>query len=103
MYDSSLSFSSRLYSSLDVDLCRARLHQPISVIIKQPLIYVRDVIPQPCFDAVLKFQQILLKRRLRDVTQSNLFPTADMVMSLSREFGVAITFDDLNVLPQPSK
>ena len=53
-----MSFAQRLYISLDVDLTRVRLYQPLGSIVKQPLLYVRDMIPKLCFDAVTKLFQV---------------------------------------------
>ena len=58
LYNSSMTFRERLYVSLDVDLTRIRLHQPISNIVKQPFLYVRDMLPRNCFLAVTKLHEV---------------------------------------------
>ncbi|PIK33636.1 hypothetical protein BSL78_29553, partial [Apostichopus japonicus] len=47
LYNSDFTFRERKYASLDVDLCRVKLHEPLSVIVQQPLLYVRDMVPLP--------------------------------------------------------
>ncbi len=58
LYNSSISFSTRLYSSLDVDLLRIKLCEPIDIIIKKPLLYVRDMAPKPSVEALIKIHQV---------------------------------------------
>lgn len=58
LYNSELRFHERLYASLDVDLCRVRLHEPLEVIVQNPLLYVRDLVPKPCFDALANLDQV---------------------------------------------
>lgn len=98
LYNSQLRFHERLYASLDVDLCRVRLHEPLQVIAQNPLLYVRDLVPKPCFDALANLDQILKVTKLREVTRNDLFPSADMVVSMSREFGVPLTAEDFGEL-----
>ena len=38
---------------------------------------------------------MLRSDKFRDVTRNDLFPTAEMVKAMSKEFGVPITADDL--------
>ena len=40
------------------------------------------------------FLQVLKLTKLREVTRNDLFPSADMVVSMSREFGVPLTAED---------
>lgn len=58
LYNSALRFHERLYAALDVDLCRVRLHEPLEVIVQNPLLYVRDLVPKPCFEALAKLDQV---------------------------------------------
>ena len=58
LYNSDMMFSERKYAALDVDLCRIKLHEPLSVIVKQPLLYVRDMVPRPCLQALIKLDQV---------------------------------------------
>ncbi|KAL9960808.1 hypothetical protein ACROYT_G034311 [Oculina patagonica] len=102
LYNSDLRFNERLYASLDVDLCRVRLHEPLEVIVQNPLLYVRDLVPKPCFDALAKLDQMLKVTKLREVTRNDLFPSADMVISMSREFGVPLTAEDFGELESSS-
>ena len=46
LYNSDLTFKERLYGPLDVDLTRIKLHEPLSVIGQQSLLYVRDMVPK---------------------------------------------------------
>ena len=39
-------------------MCRVRLHQTISEIMSQPLLYVRDIIPRDCLECVSKLNQV---------------------------------------------
>lgn len=55
-------FSDRLYASLDVDLCRVRLHEPLNIIVQNPLLYVRDLVPKPCFSALSKIDKVRLTK-----------------------------------------
>ena len=58
LYNSELSFAERMYGPLDVDVCRIKLHEPLAIIVQQPLLYVRDMLPKPCFDALVKLDQV---------------------------------------------
>ncbi|XP_064422507.1 uncharacterized protein CFAP92 [Latimeria chalumnae] len=54
LYNSDLCFHQRLYADLSVSLCHVCLHEPLSVIVRQPLLYVRDMVPHACFQALSK-------------------------------------------------
>ena len=58
LYHSDLSFSDRMYGPLDVDVCRIKLHEPLSIIVQQPLLYVRDMVPKACFEALVKLEEV---------------------------------------------
>uniref|UniRef100_A0A2C9L5S2 Uncharacterized protein n=1 Tax=Biomphalaria glabrata TaxID=6526 RepID=A0A2C9L5S2_BIOGL len=58
LYNSNLSFSRRLYGSLDVDLCKVKLHEPLRLIVQQPLLYIRDMVFRPCYDALIRLHQV---------------------------------------------
>jgi len=94
IYDSSISFSKRIYIDLDIDLTRIRLYQPLSVIITQTVIYIRDIIPQSCLDCIFYLNQITKTRRMRDMIRCKLFPSVEMLFMLNRELGIAVTFKD---------
>ncbi|KAK6176744.1 hypothetical protein SNE40_014985 [Patella caerulea] len=98
LYNSDMSFSQRLYRALDVDLCRIKLHEPLSVIVQQSLLYVRDMVPKLCFQSLVKLHQLSTIDKLRDAVRNDLFPTSEMVISMSREFGVPFTAEDFDEL-----
>ncbi|XP_067938136.1 uncharacterized protein FLJ43738-like [Watersipora subatra] len=95
LYNSDLTFSRRLYGALDVDLTRVKLHEPIDMIVQQPLLFVRDMVPRHCFTALTKLDQLVNCADMRAASHNHLFPSADEIVSMSREFGVPLTADDL--------
>ncbi|XP_043934019.1 uncharacterized protein KIAA1257 homolog [Protopterus annectens] len=95
LYNSDLLFSRRLYSNLEVMLCHVHLHEPLSSIMKQPLLYVKDMVPNACFQALSRLDYITHAKKLKEVVQDVLFPTAEMVMLLSREFGIPLSKESL--------
>ena len=58
LYNSAMNFSTRLYASLDVDLLRIKLFEPLENIVKKPLLYIRDMAPKPGVEALLKLYQV---------------------------------------------
>lgn len=58
LYNSDFSFSQRLYGVLDVDLCRVKLHEPLRLVVQQSLLYVRDMVPKPCFLALTRLEEV---------------------------------------------
>ncbi len=69
LYNESMSFSTRLYSSLDVDLLRIKLCDTIEAIVEKPLLYVRDMAPKPSVEALVKIHQVELKSGWIDKNQ----------------------------------
>ena len=65
LYKSDMTFSGRLYASLDVDLCRVRLHDSLTSITQKPLLYVRDIVPRPCFEGLTRLDKVGLSNYLQ--------------------------------------
>ncbi|KAI4875080.1 hypothetical protein NFI96_033378, partial [Prochilodus magdalenae] len=87
LYNSGLSFSERLYDSLDVGLSPVYLHQPLDTILKEPSVYIRDALPYTCLQALLQMKHLCQVKKLEEVMLNDLFPSAKMVLSLKHEFG----------------
>jgi len=94
VHDSSITYNKRIYEKLDVNLTRIRLYQSLSNVVRQPLLYVRDILPKPCLDCLLKLDQMTKMHRLRNMTSSGVFPSYEMIHSLNEELGVAVTYED---------
>ncbi|XP_072521556.1 uncharacterized protein cfap92 [Salminus brasiliensis] len=88
LYNSSLSFSKRLYDTLDMGFNPLYLHHPLNTILKEPLVYVRDMLPYTCLQALLRINHLSRVKTLEEVVQNDLFPSAKMIFSLKQEFGI---------------
>ncbi|XP_069559278.1 uncharacterized protein FLJ43738 [Brachyistius frenatus] len=87
LYNSKMGFFKRIYGSLDVDLSTIHLCEPLEMIMRNPLIYIRGQIPQPCFQALSRLNQLREEKELHFVAQHDLFPSADMIFSLAKQYG----------------
>ncbi|OXB65350.1 hypothetical protein ASZ78_016994, partial [Callipepla squamata] len=95
LYNSQLSFRQRLYTDLEAIFYHFRLCKPLFSIVKQPLLYVRGTVPWACFQALSRLSYLCLSKKLRDVIQGDLLPSAEMITALSQEYGVPFTDEDL--------
>ncbi|ETE64967.1 hypothetical protein L345_09261, partial [Ophiophagus hannah] len=100
-YNSHLSFHKRLYIDLEAILLHIRLCKPLSSLMKQPLVYIRDMVPQLCFEALSRLDFICHSKKLREVVHYSLLPSAEMITMLSQEFGVPLTKADMYVREPP--
>ncbi|XP_055016331.1 uncharacterized protein cfap92 [Boleophthalmus pectinirostris] len=90
LYNSKLPFFKRIYDTLDLSLTPIILPVSLETILMEPLIYVKGTIPQLCLQCLLRLQQLCQVRSLTDGVQHNVFPSADMIQSLSRQYKTSI-------------
>ncbi|XP_044532188.1 uncharacterized protein KIAA1257 homolog [Gracilinanus agilis] len=93
LYNSELTFHERLYADLDSILYHIHLCKPLSSIVKQSMLFVRGWVPQPSLQALLKLDTVCHSKKLRDVIERDLFPSAEMVKYMSQEFGIPKNID----------
>ena len=92
-YNSEFAFSQRLYGSLDIDLPRVLLHQPLSQLVQRSMLYVRGSVSQTCFHALIRLSELAMVSEMADLTRNDLFPTAEAIASLGLQFGMPPEFD----------
>ncbi|KAK7907411.1 hypothetical protein WMY93_016023 [Mugilogobius chulae] len=86
LYSSSLAFFKRIYDTLDLSLTPIILPESLEIIMKEPLIYVKGTIPPLCLQGLLRLSQLCQTRCLENALQYNLFPSAEMIQCLRRQY-----------------
>ncbi|KAL6111414.1 cfap92 [Pungitius sinensis] len=87
LYNSNLGFFKRIYGSLGVALSPISLYEPLETIMGRPRVYIRGMVPRPCFQALIRLSQLRRAERLTDVAQRDLFPSAAMILGLGKTCG----------------
>uniref|UniRef100_A0A663ENH3 Cilia and flagella associated protein 92 (putative) n=1 Tax=Aquila chrysaetos chrysaetos TaxID=223781 RepID=A0A663ENH3_AQUCH len=98
IYTSPIPFYTKIYGqlhNLEAIFYHFRLCQPLFTITKEPLLYVRGMVPWACFQALSRLNYLCHSKRLRDVIHGDLLPSAEMITVLSHEYGVPLTDEDL--------
>ncbi|XP_058646964.1 uncharacterized protein cfap92 [Onychostoma macrolepis] len=95
LYNSDLSFSERLYDILDMDLSPVCLVKPLETILMEPLVFLRNTVPHACLEALKCISHICKAKKLQEVVHHDLFPSAGMILSLSKEFGSDLSRGEL--------
>lgn len=101
LFHSNLGFQGRLYGTLGVDLLCVKLHEPFSEIMRQPLIFIRDLVPAECFQGLYKLMMLCQVDKLRTAVKNDIFPSSENVISMSREFGVPLEPSHFKVIIDP--
>ncbi|XP_048028513.1 uncharacterized protein cfap92 isoform X2 [Megalobrama amblycephala] len=103
LYNSELSFSERLYDMLDVGLSPICLLKPLDTIMMEPLVFIRNSVPPACLEAMKRISHIRQAKKLQEAVRFNLFPSADMVLSLRKEFGSDLGIGELWMATESQK
>ncbi|KAF7649407.1 hypothetical protein LDENG_00141680 [Lucifuga dentata] len=106
LHNSNLGFFKRIYDSLNVGLTPICLCESLETIIRRPQVYVRHMVPQSCFQALSRLNQLCQVRQLKDVVQYDLFPSSHMLLSMHREYGITPQItktmqDEVDTAPPP--
>ncbi|XP_052827704.1 uncharacterized protein LOC106878961 isoform X2 [Octopus bimaculoides] len=86
LYNTDFVCSERLYLPLNTNILKIKLSLSLSKILKQPLLYVRNVVPRSCFDCVIRLSNLIRCNRLMDAVYHKCFPDAEMIRSLTNVF-----------------
>lgn len=92
LYNSEYTFSSRLYGTLDVDITAILIPQPLGDLLGRAAFYTRGSVPEPCFRALLRLNDLKDAREMADVVRNDMLPTADQVISLSMHYSTPFPF-----------
>ncbi|XP_072308402.1 uncharacterized protein FLJ43738 [Eucyclogobius newberryi] len=85
-YNANLAFSKRIYDTLNLSLMPIILPESMEIIMMKPLVYIRSIVPPLFLQGLLRLKQLCQVRSLKDAVQYNLFPSAEMIQSLSTQF-----------------
>ncbi|XP_006870576.1 PREDICTED: uncharacterized protein FLJ43738-like [Chrysochloris asiatica] len=109
LYNSKLWFQHRFFADLETILYHVHLFKPLSLLVRNSQLYVRNSVPQDTFQALVRLHYICHhSTKLRDVVTRDLLPSSAMIKSLSQEFGTPISQEELSdekllaLPPQPA-
>ncbi|CAH8500482.1 unnamed protein product [Schistosoma turkestanicum] len=92
-----ITFTKRLYTSLNWYLLENTMTIPMKQLIEQPIFYIRDLLPRLAYCAIHRIFNLRLHcNNLSSSVRANLFPTCHMIQALIKQFCISPILTNLN-------
>ncbi|XP_006901437.1 PREDICTED: uncharacterized protein FLJ43738-like [Elephantulus edwardii] len=97
LYDSEIWFHHRLYADLESILYNVHLFKPLSLLMKNPQLYIRNRVPPETLKALFSLHYICQdSTELSEVVARHLLPSSAVMKCLNQEFGIPVSQEDLS-------
>lgn len=98
LYDSSVRFTTRLYTAFHTDLKKVRLRDPLPILARAAEIYNRTMVSADCFEALDRLLRMRTTPTLRELAfhDDGGFPLVHMILQIESKFGEPITTTDID-------
>ena len=93
--DSNILFNERIYSKFDLSLKFIKIRDTLEQILTTFDIYLKSTNYRDIYDTFMNIGSILKSETLKDITDENLFPNANGLLSLERKYGDILKEEDL--------
>lgn len=96
-------FKNRMYLDFNASIKRLKLRDTLTKIMSSPDVFLRSKVPEEIYDTLQKLAEIRKFDRIKYLKDYNLFPDADLLLSLERKYGDSLSHKDLYGIPAKAK
>jgi len=103
LYNPAVKFKYRMYWDFNVCLKRIKLRDTLTKTMSSPNVFLRSKVPEEIYDTLQKLAEMRKYDRIKYLKDYNLFPDPELLLSVGRKYGDALSHKDLYGVPQKPK
>uniref|UniRef100_A0A7S3KUT2 Uncharacterized protein n=1 Tax=Euplotes crassus TaxID=5936 RepID=A0A7S3KUT2_EUPCR len=103
LYNPDIKFKYRKYWDFGASLKRIKLRDTLTHTMSSPNVFLRSKVPKEIYETLQQLAEMRKYNRIKFLKDYSLFPDPDLLLSVGRKYGDALSHKDLYGVPQKPK